>query len=129
MPQDRWTNQSQPQTLQIAVFLLYATAFFGVINVLQSSVQNYINYKPWGPLYLAAIVAAVLGGRGIASERKWGYYAGLGAAAVPLILRFWPSDRARVLGGNDLIGLLFDIALVGLLLHQQSREYQRIWFK
>ena len=27
----RWTNPSQPQTLQIAVFLLYIDAFFGVI--------------------------------------------------------------------------------------------------
>ena len=27
------------------------------------------------------------------------------------------------------IGLLFEIALVVLLLHPQSREHERIWFK
>ena len=34
-----------------------------------------------------------------------------------------------VLGGGNLISLLFAIALVALLLHPQSRDYQRIWFK
>ena len=28
-----------------------------------------------------------------------------------------------------IISLLFDAALVALLLHPMSREYQRIWFK
>ena len=29
---------------------------------------------------------------------------------------------------NDPIGLMFAIALAALLLHPQSREYQKIWF-
>ena len=28
-----------------------------------------------------------------------------------------------------ILTLLFDVALVGLLAHPMSREYQRIWFK
>jgi hypothetical protein len=27
------------------------------------------------------------------------------------------------------INLMFEVAMVALLLHPQSREYQRIWFK
>ena len=30
---------------------------------------------------------------------------------------------------GNIIGLMFDIALVALLVHPQSRDYQRIWFK
>jgi hypothetical protein len=29
---------------------------------------------------------------------------------------------------RDPIGLMFEIALIALLLHPQSRDYQRIWF-
>jgi hypothetical protein len=32
------------------------------------------------------------------------------------------------LGFNFLFQLIMPLALFGLLLHQQSREYQRIWF-
>jgi hypothetical protein len=34
-----------------------------------------------------------------------------------------------VLTSTAIISLLFDGALVALLLHPMSREYQRIWFK
>ena len=30
---------------------------------------------------------------------------------------------------GSLLGLMFAIALIALLLHPQSRDYQRIWFK
>jgi hypothetical protein len=29
----------------------------------------------------------------------------------------------------DIFNLLFEIALIAALLHPQSREYQRIWFR
>jgi len=40
----------------------------------------------------------------------------------------------RLLSGSSLLGysiinLMFEVALVALLLHPQSRDYQRIWFK
>jgi hypothetical protein len=31
--------------------------------------------------------------------------------------------------GLGVLNIIFTIALVALLLHPQSREYQRIWFK
>ena len=110
----RWTNPSQPQTLQIAVFLLYAnavlTALFGGI------------FSPLGILLVAGGVAA---GFGIANEHRWGYGLGLVMALLPFILRL--AFGANPLG-TDLITLVFEIALVALLLHPQSRDYQRIWF-
>ena len=36
---------------------------------------------------------------------------------------------AALLTSTAVISLLFDGALVALLLHPMSREYQRIWFK
>ena len=33
-------------------------------------------------------------------------------------------------GANaSVVSLLFEIALIGVLLHPQSRQYQRTWFK
>ena len=40
-----------------------------------------------------------------------------------------PSSAASLLTSTAVISLLFDGALVALLLHPMSREYQRIWFK
>jgi len=34
-----------------------------------------------------------------------------------------------VFATGDVIELMFEVALVLLLLHPQSRDYQRIWFK
>ena len=103
----RWTNPSQPQTLQIAVLLFYFRAafmvLFGAIFV---------------PLGIVLVAASVGSGFGIANERKWGYALALVTAAVSVLLRL----------DGGLIGLIFAIALVALLLHPQSRDYQRIWF-
>jgi hypothetical protein len=104
----RWTNPSQPQTLQIAVFLFYINAFFGVIYRMV-----------FNPLGLVWVVGCVAVGFGIANERRWGYLVGLVVAAAGLLLGFT---------GTGIIGIMFGIALVALLLHPQSRDYQRIWF-
>ena len=63
---------------------------------------------------------------GIANERKWGYGLGVGMAFAPFVLRVMYGGS---LLGADIITLLFEIALIALLLHPQSRDYQRIWFK
>ncbi|MBW3556888.1 MAG: hypothetical protein KY454_08115 [Actinobacteria bacterium] len=121
----RWLNQSQPQTLVIATWLLYANAAFAVLDLLRAGVL--ISLRPLVLLYFAVrIGGGVLGGRGIANEQKWGYYLGLASAIAPFVLR-------AVITGNpfaaDIISLAFEIALVALLLHPMSRDYQRIWFK
>ena len=60
----RWLDPSQPQTLQIAVFLLYAQA---VVTLL---------FGEFFVLLLVAKLAGIPAGYGIANERKWAY--GLG---------------------------------------------------
>jgi hypothetical protein len=116
MPIRQWTNPSQPQTLQIAVFLLYINAFFIVI-------RGGI-FSPFGLLFAIGGVAA---GVGIAQEKRWGYGLGLAMAFLPFVLRIAFAGVGGLLGGN-LINLMFEVALVALLLHPQSRDYQRIWF-
>ena len=65
-------------------------------------------------------------GFGIANERKWGYGLGIVMAILPFGLRLmWGQS----LLGASIVNLMFEIALVALLLHPQSRDYQRIWFK
>ena len=114
----RWVNPSQPQTLQIAVFLLYINAFFSVIG-------GFLGWIPWG---LVLLVCMVGGGFGIANEQKWGYGLGLAAAFSPFLLRWLFLGPSHVFGVN-IINLMFEVALVALLLHPMSRDYQRIWFK
>jgi hypothetical protein len=127
----RWTNQSQPQTLQISVFLLYANAFFFVLDLFRARVSllDVAQAAPWGTLWVASMVGAVVAGRAIASERKWGYWLGVGVAVFPFAFRILASRSVNGLVSADVITLLFEIALVALLLHTQSREYQRVWFK
>ena len=48
-------------------------------------------------------------------------------AFVPFVLRFVVGGLDGVLA-TDILGLMFDVLLVALLLHEQSREHQRIWF-
>jgi hypothetical protein len=131
VPQARWTNPSQPQTLQIAVFLLYANAAFAVLDILRYNIDfvKLATTLPFGTLYVASLVAAVFAGRGIANERKWGYLLGVAAAVFPFVFRLLVSRRINGMVQVDLLTLAFEVALVALLLHTQSREYQRIWFK
>ncbi|MDQ3574673.1 MAG: hypothetical protein M3378_02160 [Actinomycetota bacterium] len=116
----RFINQSQPQTLQIAVFLLYADAAFAVF---------YLLFFGLSPVYALPVAAGgVAAGFGIANEKKWGYVLGVIMAFLPFTLRLALGGLDAVFRVN-LLNLMFEIALVALLLHTQSREYQRIWFK
>jgi hypothetical protein len=121
----RWLNPSQPQTLQIAIFLLYIHAVFGFLDLLQY--RNAVHLPASYLLDFALrIVGGVLAGRGIANERKWGYGLGLAVAVAPFAFRYWQVQNPF---NANIITLAFEIALVALLLHTQSREYQRVWFK
>ena len=48
-------------------------------------------------------------------------------AFLPFILRIAFNGVENIFGAS-LINLMFEIALVALLLHPQSRDYQKIWF-
>jgi hypothetical protein len=113
----RWINHSLPQTLGNAVLLLYVSAAFDALGGLIAS--------PIGILIIAGKVAA---GYGIANEKKWGYQLGLVVAFLPFVLRFIFFGGLGGVFGTGIISLLFDVLLVVLLLHEQSRDHQRIWF-
>lgn len=116
----QWTNPRQPQTLYIGVFLLYANAFFALLAM--------VRFGIFPPLTLAVVAGSIAGGWGIANERKWGYALGVAMAFAPFVLRVLYGG-ANALVSTDLLNLMFEIALVALLLHPQSRDYQRTWFK
>lgn len=112
----RWVNPSQPQTLQIAVFLLYINAFFSLL---------------FGGIFhlygIATIIGGAASGFGIANEKRWGYNLAIAVAILPFVLRIAYGGVDSLLG-SDVINLLFEVALVALLVHPHSRDYQKIWF-
>ena len=118
MERRRFLNPAQPQTLVIAVYLLYLNAAFLLFDLLRAGTFPI--------LLLLLIVGGVVAGYGISNERKWGYALGIAMAVFPFGLRFYYTSNP--LSGN-LLSLMFEIALVALLLHPQSRDYQRLWFK
>jgi hypothetical protein len=140
----RWFNPTQPQMLQIAVFLLYFRAVFLLLGGLE---DNFVVFPlsdvnrsgVSNPVLLVAFMAAmVVGAYLIANERKLGWQLGLAAAVLPLLARALLMFGISFSGIDvpsigpleyDVLGLVFDVALVALLVHPQTREYQKIWFK
>ena len=118
MERRRFLNPAQPQTLLIAVYLLYINAVFLLFDMLRAG--------QFPPLLLALVAGGVAAGYGIANERKWGYGLGVVMAILPFALRFYYYGNPL---SSNVLSLMFEIALVALLLHPQSRDYQRIWFK
>jgi hypothetical protein len=115
----RWTNPSHPDTLRLAVNLLY---LYAVLTLF---------FQPWAPLVLAAFAGAV-GAYGIANSMRWGYQLAVGAMTLVVALlvleplfSFGPD---LVYNLNFLITAVVPVALFCLLVHPQSREHQRIWF-
>lgn len=113
----RWTNPSQPQTLQIAVFLLYFRAFFGLLEGVFGG----------SPLLILVGIGQAGAAYGIANEKRWGYTLGVASSFAPAALRVLFSGPGALFSVNP-ITLLFEVALIALLLHPQSRDYQKIWF-
>ncbi|MBI2169712.1 MAG: hypothetical protein HYU28_09485 [Actinobacteria bacterium] len=118
----KWFNQSQPQTLQMGVMLLYINAAFLVLF------GGVFFRFPVGLLLTGGLAA---GGYGIANEQKWGYQTGVGAAIVNLALPVLIAGGVGAVFADLglLLSVMFDVALVALLLHPHSREYQKIWFR
>ncbi len=108
-----WLDRTQPQTLQIATIVMYINAAFGLLSL-------EVLIVPLGTILVFGSLAA---GLGIANEKKWGYWLGVAVAFLPLLLILTGH------GAVSFISLLFEIALIAVLLHPQSRQYQRTWFK
>lgn len=118
----RWLDQSQPQTLVNGVLLTYIHAAFEALGALGS----------FSPIYMAFVAGLVASGYGIANEKKWGWYLGIGLAIfelLPYVLSFTGVLSGILRSPLALIGILFIVVRLALLLHAQSRDYVRIWFK
>ena len=118
METTRWTNPSLPQTLQSAVILLYINAAFMIL------------FGGLGGIGLLIMAAYIGGGFGIANERRWGYQVAIGAAFSPFVFGYLILGWRGIFPGtiDGLLTIAFDILLIALLLHPQSRDYQRVWF-
>jgi hypothetical protein len=116
----RWVNQHQPQTLVSATILCYIEAVFGLLF-------GVVTRSPYVLVFV--IVGLAAGGYGIANEKKWGYTLAVAASVVQVLalLAVFGADTFRIVG--VLLSFIFDAALVVLLVHPMSRDYQRIWFK
>jgi hypothetical protein len=134
----KWFDRMQPQTMQIATWLLYLNGFFALIGFMDKS--DWIGFArvdkgALGSLIGLVVVASfIAGGYLMANDRKIGYRLALVAAFSPFALRIWilwsyPRFSAiDKVTGNDTIGFIFEVALCALLLHPQSREHQRLWY-
>ncbi len=107
----RFFDPSQPQTLQIATMLLYLDAAFAFLG-----------------LVLLFAVAYGAAGSVMANVKKWGYVLALAVAVLRMVDLLVGSSIDQVLR-QQTIELMFSVALLALLLHPQSREYQKIWFR
>ena len=116
MSQRRWTDPSQPQTLQGAVVLSYILAAFAVLTLVLSGAAPSL-------LLVVLGVAAYF----VANERRWAYY--LASVISVLYLAFqviaWLTFSRSLFG---LLPVLFAGVLLALLLHPMSRSYQKIYF-
>ena len=120
----KWLDRTQPQTLYIATLLMYINGGLSLIFI-----GTYRNVSLFGVhdglllLELVLIAGQIGGGLGLANEKKWGYVLAVATAVVLLAATLFAFT------GGSLITLIFQVALVALLLHPQSREYRRIWFR
>ena len=134
----KWFDRMQPQTMQIATWLLYLNGFFALIGFMDKS--DWIGFArvdkgALGSLIGLVVVASFIGGGYLmANDRKIGYRLALIAAFSPFALRIWllwsfpGTSVIDKITGNDTIGFIFEAALCALLLHPQSREHQRLWY-
>jgi len=128
-----WVNSRQPQTLYISQLLMY---FNGILAILFGRLSLVGKIDLFGSsivgtvVLLLVTVGMIVAAYGIANERKWGYHLGVAASFGPFVITLAIATNSGI--GDALsqpISLMFDIALVALLLHPMSTSYQKIWFK
>lgn len=119
----KFLDQTQPQTLVIAVLISYIDAAISVIGFLLGGLNLFS---------LIALGIACLGaacGIGIANEKRVAYF---GAVAIAALYLAWTVFLVFIVGMgflNGLLGLMFAVAFLILLIHPMSREYTKIWFR
>jgi hypothetical protein len=115
MAERKWIDQTQPQTLQAAVMLSYLNAALGVLFFLI-----------YGAGVSLALLVLAFAAYWVANERRWGYRLAVVAAIGYVVLQL--VSFFLIAGVSGLLNLVVAGILLALLLHPQSREYERIWF-
>jgi len=127
-----WINARQPQTLYLSQLLMYFRGAVGTLFLL-------IGFSPealFGSDVLSLVyvflnsIGLVLAAYGIANAKTWGYQLGVVAAFAPLVFTalvvFAGAGMSYIT--TNIIGIMFDVALVALLLHPMSVEHRKYWF-
>ncbi len=140
----RWFDRMFPQTLQIAMWLLYLNGVFAFIAFLDR--QNEIGYlrstSTIGAIVgLISCLAFIAGGFLMANGFRLGYRIAIAAAFSPFLIRNWAylelgsnfpnADISlwRRFAGDSILTLIFDVALIALLLHKQSSYHAKTWLR
>lgn len=113
----RWIDHTQPQTLQGAVLFSYLNAALALVYTL------ILGQSPFLIVFVLLAAAAF----GIANDRRLAYWAGVVLACAYLLGVLALLITGGGFGG--ILNLLFAGVLIALLLHPESRHYERIWFK
>jgi hypothetical protein len=142
----RWVNPSQPDLLQIAVFLGY---FRGIFTLLFGLDDQFMTFPLSDISRSGHVTNAVLrfglpvllagGAYLLANGRRVGWRLLLAGAVLPLVGRLLLAFGIY-LGSTpdfgsisplkyDQLGLLFEVALVALLVHPRSRQYEKVWLE
>ena len=128
-----WVNPRQPQTLYMAQILMYIR---GGMAILFGALFNLGSVTLFGSRTVAILwillltVGMIAGAFGVANEKRWGYRLAVLAAVAPLLLRVADLFAHGISAAlADPITLMFDVALLALLLHAMSVEYQKVWFR
>jgi hypothetical protein len=138
----KWFDRMHPQTLGIATWLLYLDGVFATLGFLDKSNEfGFLRVisPVTGIIGLASCLAFFGSGFLMANGKLLGWYIGIAASFSPLLARFIISIHQQNLGysisladritGGDLVGFMFEAALVVLLLHPMSRSYARTWLR
>jgi hypothetical protein len=140
----RWFDRMFPQTLQIAMWLLYINAVFALLAYFDS--QNEIGYlrnvSLLGAIFgFITCIAYIAGGFLMANGFRLGYRIAIAASFSPFIIRNWAYfERGRDfpnvdisiwdrIAGTNTLNLIFDVALIALLLHRQSSYHAKTWLR
>ena len=131
-----------PQTLGIATWLLYLDGVFATLGFLDKSNEfGFLRVisPVTGIIGLASCLCFIGSGFLMANGKLLGWYIAIAASFSPLLARFIISIHQQSLGysisladritGGELIGFMFEAALVVLLLHPMSRSYARTWLR
>jgi len=103
--------------------LAYLNSVFALLNLGFLGAASGLG----GATIFIAVAGQAAGAVGVANEKKWGYALALVSVSVLAFARLLVVLR---LGFNlTIVSLMFTLAVLALLLHEQSRQYQKIWFR